>query len=369
MKKLLAILLIFSWIAGNSQTASVPDHDHFALGHVFMAVYGDSAANRTTASLFTDASPLRFNTTYGNRNMNPQLINGFRDYGPRPTVTTTTISSIGETTASGGGNVTSDGGSSVTARGVCWGTSVDPEVTGSHTTDGSGTGSFSSSLTGLSGGTLYHVRAYATNSRGPAYGADVYFTTTSSCTRPEGLQTYIVYSTYNGSTITSGNICSTEPLLLGGVGYAEASTLADGNDIYSGIGSTNCTKYPDGYYYMTTYPSKWIKSSFYVSGGKVYNAYCSGCAVYVVDIFPSFGNVDVNSAYVRCNGTYVFDFVLDSEDMYGGTVNAVIMDQYSMYIGEEVISGSWSGGHFTATGTLSTTVQDADRVAIYITYP
>ena len=94
-----------------------------------------------------------------------------------PTVTTTTITAIAPTTATGGGNVTSDGGATVTARGVCWNTSTDPTTANSHTTDGSGTGVFASSLTSLSPNTHYFVRAYATNSVGTSYGSDVEFTT------------------------------------------------------------------------------------------------------------------------------------------------------------------------------------------------
>ncbi|GEM_PF-4514943 len=96
-----------------------------------------------------------------------------------PTVSTTTASSVANNTASSGGNVTSDGNGSVTARGVCWSTSANPTIADSKTTDGTGTGSFTSSLTGLSAGTLYHYRAYATNSAGTSYGSDLTFTTTS----------------------------------------------------------------------------------------------------------------------------------------------------------------------------------------------
>ena len=94
-----------------------------------------------------------------------------------PTVTTTAISEIDKTTATGGGNVTADGGATVTARGICWSTSQNPTVDGSHTTDGTGTGSFTSSMTGLTANTTYYVRAYATNSAGTAYGEEVSFTT------------------------------------------------------------------------------------------------------------------------------------------------------------------------------------------------
>ena len=92
-------------------------------------------------------------------------------------VTTTAASAITATTATSGGNVTTDGGTPVTARGVCWSTNVNPTISDSHTTDGSGTGVFTSSLTGLSPNTTYHIRAYATNSGGTFYGEDLQFTT------------------------------------------------------------------------------------------------------------------------------------------------------------------------------------------------
>jgi uncharacterized protein (TIGR02145 family) len=94
-----------------------------------------------------------------------------------PTVTTTAISNLTTTGATSGGNVTSDGGAEVTAKGVCWGTATKPLVTGSKTSDGTGTGSFASTITGLTPNTLYYVRAYATNSEGTSYGNELSFTT------------------------------------------------------------------------------------------------------------------------------------------------------------------------------------------------
>ena len=93
-----------------------------------------------------------------------------------PIVVTSDVTNITTTTATGGGNVTNSGGTTVTARGVCWGTSINPVVSGSHTSDGTGTGSFTSSITGLSEGVTYYVRAYATNSMGTAYGLNRTFT-------------------------------------------------------------------------------------------------------------------------------------------------------------------------------------------------
>jgi uncharacterized protein (TIGR02145 family) len=94
-----------------------------------------------------------------------------------PTLTTVSVSGITQTSATSGGNVTSDGGAEVTVKGVCWGTSTKPAITDSKTSDGMGTGSFTSSLTGLSPNTMYYVRAYATNSEGTSYGNEVSFPT------------------------------------------------------------------------------------------------------------------------------------------------------------------------------------------------
>ncbi|MCX6303627.1 MAG: M14 family zinc carboxypeptidase [Bacteroidetes bacterium] len=102
--------------------------------------------------------------------------------GPSAAVTTTAVTLITSSGATSGGNVTCTGSTAVTARGVCWGTSASPQVTGSHTTNGSGPGIFTSQLTGLSPSTLYYVRAYATNSSGTYYGSDIQFTTTCSGT-------------------------------------------------------------------------------------------------------------------------------------------------------------------------------------------
>ena len=96
-----------------------------------------------------------------------------------PTVTTAATTATSSTTATSGGNVTSDGGATVTARGVCWSTSQSPTVVNSITTDGTGVGSFTSSISELTANTTYYVRAYATNSDGSGYGSQVNITTPS----------------------------------------------------------------------------------------------------------------------------------------------------------------------------------------------
>jgi uncharacterized protein (TIGR02145 family) len=94
-----------------------------------------------------------------------------------PTLTTNAISSIKSATAVSGGNILSDGEGQIIAKGVCWNTSPTPTITNSVTTDGIGSGSFTSNLTGLNLNTTYYLRAYATNSAGTGYGNEVSFKT------------------------------------------------------------------------------------------------------------------------------------------------------------------------------------------------
>jgi hypothetical protein len=94
-------------------------------------------------------------------------------------LTTTALSSIKALTATSGGNITNNGGFAITGRGVCWGMELEPTIADPHTSNGSGTGTFVSAITGLSPGTHYHVRAYATSSAGTFYGDDLNFTSTT----------------------------------------------------------------------------------------------------------------------------------------------------------------------------------------------
>jgi uncharacterized protein (TIGR02145 family) len=94
-----------------------------------------------------------------------------------PVLSTTAVIEITGVSMSSGGNITSDGGSTVTSRGIFWSTNPDQMTEENKTSDGGGTGNFTSNMTGLDGSTTYFVRAYATNSTGTAYGDQLSFTT------------------------------------------------------------------------------------------------------------------------------------------------------------------------------------------------
>jgi uncharacterized protein (TIGR02145 family) len=105
--------------------------------------------------------------------------------GLTPIVTTTAVTAVTNSAAISGGNITNSGGSIITAKGVVWSTSNDPTTENNigMTTDGSGEEMFTSNLVGLTLGTTYYVRAYATsNDSGTGYGQVVSFTVLNNVT-------------------------------------------------------------------------------------------------------------------------------------------------------------------------------------------
>src|SRR4051812_31135162 len=95
-----------------------------------------------------------------------------------PVISTNPVTSFTSASFVGGGNITSDGGVQISDRGICWSTSQNPAVTGEHISSGSGTGSFTVTVSGLAHSTIYHVRAYAVNANGTYYGNDITVSTT-----------------------------------------------------------------------------------------------------------------------------------------------------------------------------------------------
>ena len=158
---------------GNGAVATITDANHNILGK---ATVSNGTANITINGTLTAGTELTL-CVFGYNKMTDLQTITVGNPATEPTVTTATITNIDKTTATGGGNVTADGGATVTARGICWSTSQNPTSAGDHTTDGTGTGSFTSAMTGLTANTTYYVRAYATNSAGTAYGEQVSFTT------------------------------------------------------------------------------------------------------------------------------------------------------------------------------------------------
>jgi hypothetical protein len=155
-------------------------------------------------------------TGYGN-----QMVFSTTSDPVAPSVTTSPyMTNITRYSATSSGNITSGGGVPVTARGLCWSTSPNPTLAGSHTSNGTGIGQFTGDLAGLTPGTQYHIRAYATNSVGTTYGNDIVFTTTTHYIGEAYAGGIIFY--INGTDGVHGKVASASDLFVSGTqwGYS-----------------------------------------------------------------------------------------------------------------------------------------------------
>jgi hypothetical protein len=146
----------------------------------------DNGATTTEGAFTASMTGLSANTVYYVRafatNASGTSYGGqvsFKTAGITPVVTTEAVSNIAATAATGNLTITNIGVPTGTAHGVCWNTAVNPTTANSKTNLGAiaGTGSYTTNITGLSASTTYHVRAYATNTEGTAYGDDASFKT------------------------------------------------------------------------------------------------------------------------------------------------------------------------------------------------
>ena len=176
-----------------------------------------------------------------------------------PTLTTSSVSSITSTSVNGGGNISSDGGTAVSARGLVYATTSNPTLSNTILTIGSGTGSFSGSITGLTPNTTYYVRAYATNSAGTGYGNEITFQTL-----PIAVPTLITTeaSGITQTTVTSGGTISNDggaTVTERGIVYGTSTNPTTSNTKVtsgSGTGSFNVNitaLTPNTTYYIRSY--------------------------------------------------------------------------------------------------------------------
>jgi len=141
--------------------------------------------------------------------------------------TTGTSSNLGSTTADVSGSVT---GTNITSRGICFSTSQNPTMADSLANAGSGSGSFTSNLSGLTPSTNYYARAFGSGPAGTSYGTQISFTTQTA--QPQGIT--IRFKVDISNYITAGNT-------LGPNGIRIAGNFADRGATISGNAMVNWT--------------------------------------------------------------------------------------------------------------------------------
>jgi hypothetical protein len=152
--------MAFLW----SATEDTSTYNYSLIRHLF---YYNGIVNRNNPSNSEGASVRCLKDTFS--------------IGSIPSLTTTAIAAITSASATSGGNITAEGGATITTRGVVWSTTTNPTISlSTKITDGTGIGSFTSTLTNLAPKTTYYVRAYAKNSAGTGYGNEISFTTSDS---------------------------------------------------------------------------------------------------------------------------------------------------------------------------------------------
>jgi FlaG/FlaF family flagellin (archaellin) len=143
------------------------------------------------------------------------------------------------TSATMPGNVSAQGGSAVTERGMVFApTSLNnnPLIGGLNVTQvasGSGTGTYTAAVTGLTGSTGYTWKAYATNSSGTAYSSTATFTTPGSSP-----------PTLASNTPTSASVTATTATLGGNVSSFNSNTNGALRAVAYSITSVNATPTP-----------------------------------------------------------------------------------------------------------------------------
>lgn len=283
--------------------------------------WGYSQNGSGTGTFIASLSGLSANTAYYVR---AYAINGegisygneqtFITSDQAPVVVTADVSPVLYLSAVSGGNVTDDKGRQVTARGVVWDTSGQPSLSrnAGKTENGTGTGAFTSHLTGLTPATTYYVRAYARNGYSVSYGEEKTFTTLSPDPNQSGNLIFsnvttnkMTISWTNGtgeSRIVKINNVNNFTLPVNGTDPAP-NTVYGGNEqvIYNGTGNsvtvTNLSPSTTYYFHVFDYNGHGAGTVYNIAAG---NNNPASKSTYCL---PTYSNGDV--------GTHIKQFTLN----------------------------------------------------------
>jgi len=320
----------------------------------FSSVFNQLLRMRVLCSFNTISGPCH-NPSYGQA----------EDYGivfkDLPTLTTSNITDITYNSAESGGNITQQGGSAVIVRGLVWnirsGATLDDNW--GFTENGSGTGTFTASLSGLSTNTTYYVRAYAVNDDGIVYGDEKTFTTLDQA---PVVTTENVTSVFYLTAVSGGEITSDKgsPVTERGVVWDIASepTLSrNSGKTMNGTGTGTFTSNLSGLNPGTTYYVKaFARNGFTVSYGdeKMFSTLASD-ANQSNNI--TFSNILTNKMTVSwTNGTGESRIVkMNNSNNFTLPVNGTDPTANSVYGGNEQVIYNGTGNSVTVTNLSPST--------------
>jgi len=283
-----------------------------------------------------------------------------------PVLATTELTAITSTTAIGGGNITNNGGAEITARGVCWSKTTGPTIESDKTSDNTGSGSFTSTISGLTAGTTYYVRAYATNSAGTAYGSQVSFITQQVFS---GHVTDADGNTY--STITIGtqvwmteNLKTTKyndgtAILLVPQNYADYSSTTPGYCWYKNDAATNKNTYGALYNWYAVNTGKLCPAGWHVPTNAEWATlinYLGGEGVAGGKLKET-GNTHWKSPNTGATNSSGFSALPGGEHFY---------DNNFFYLGDRGFWWSSTDNHFTDAGIMYLTSSESGVYNNYI---
>jgi hypothetical protein len=200
---------------------------------------------------------------------------GITVYGPQlsiyfaSTITTTPITNIQANSASTGGFIPNPLAGTVTARGVCYSVSPNPTIANSKTTNGTGVGTFTSTLNGLTINTKYYVRAFATLSSGTTYyGNQQIFNTFQLGVL--SVTTFQPTSVSNETSDVSGSVLGQGNITESGFCYGTSSNpTISGNKVKTFLWDSSVFKsqiiglLPATIYYVRAYATEGGGTTFY----------------------------------------------------------------------------------------------------------
>lgn len=260
-----------------------------------------------------------------------------------PNVSTSNYSTISADSVKGGGNVMSDGGSPVTARGLVWSTSPNPTISlSTKTIDGSGLGTFSSiigGLTSITDSTSYYVRAYATNINGTAYGEEISLIVFNKLPKISGYG--VSFDCYN-ITVRTEIIYSVSPITSKGIVWSNRPnpTILLLTKTNEGSGLESFTSSIKG---LKPFDTLYIRSYVTNSYGTNYG--------YEIKIIPNYPKVITTTATISFNtlvsgGNIQFDYSSSNWWWCGVTARGVVWSQSevpTISLPTKTVNGSGTG--------------------------